>query len=443
MKIVVLGVGESGLGAALLAKSKNMDVFVSDLGNISEENISVLKDNNIEFEQLKHDEQRVLSADIIVKSPGIPDNVSIVKKAVAKGIAVISEIEFAYKYNKGVISAVTGSNGKTTTVMILNHILDFSKKDVALVGNIGDSYARQIFKQEKDNYVIEMSSFQLDGIVDFAPHIAVMTNITPDHLDRYDYDFDKYIASKFRITENQTNKDYFIYDIDDEVIVDYLSKNNINAKKLPFSVKRKLEEGAYLENNKIMIKIAEEKFEVDLDSTTIKGKHNVKNTMAASLASRILNIRKESIRESLKVFEGADHRLENLGYINDINYINDSKATNVNSVYYALETVNRPIIWIVGGKDKGNDYSDLYDLVREKVKAVICLGADNTKLINTFGAMVDDIVDTKSMSEAMMLAKSFAEKGDTILLSPACASFDLFESYEDRGDQFKREINNN
>lgn len=439
--LVILGGGESGVGTALLGKAKGYDVFVSDKGKIKEKYRDVLLNNEIEFEDEQHTESKILNADIIMKSPGIPDKVNLVKQIREAGIKVVSEIEFASNYTDATLVAITGSNGKTTTATLTHHLLK-QELDVGLAGNIGDSFAKQILEKNHENYVLEVSSFQLDDIHDFKPKIAVLTNITPDHLDRYDYKFENYITSKFRIVENQTEDDYFIYDADDVVIMDWLQNHQIQSKKLPFSLTREIEEGAYYKDNKIIITIDNNKIIMPTENIALEGKHNVKNAMAASTVAHLLKIRKQTIRESLENFQGVEHRLEQVLKINKVQYINDSKATNVNATYFALESMDAPTVWIVGGVDKGNDYKELFQFVNEKVKAIICLGVDNKKLIEAFGNMVDVIVETQYMSEAVKIAYKVAEAGDNVLLSPACASFDLFENYEDRGRQFKDAVRN-
>lgn len=439
-KLVVLGAGESGVGTAILGKQKGYDVFVSDQGTIAEKYKEVLLNNDILFEEGKHSESKILDADIVMKSPGIPEKVPLVKQLKSKGIPVISEIEFASKYTDAVIVGITGSNGKTTTTMLVNHILKRANLNAGMGGNIGDSFAQQVAENRYDIHVLELSSFQLDGIVDFAPHIAIITNITPDHLDRYDYKFENYIHSKFRITENQTENDFLIYDADDAVISNWLKNNKTKATLLPFSIEKELEQGVYLKNDNIIINYKKEETLMNISTLALKGKHNTKNAMAASMATSLLKVRKDTIRESLEDFEGAEHRLEMVLKINGVQYINDSKATNVNATFYALDSVKAPIVWIVGGVDKGNDYLDLMPMVREKVKAIICLGLDNQKIIQTFSNVVDLIVETAGAEEAVKVAYKIAEKGDSVLLSPACASFDLFENYEDRGNKFKEAV---
>ncbi len=441
-RLVVLGAGESGVGTAILGKQKGYEVFVSDKGKIKRKYKDVLEHFGIDWEEEKHTEDKILNADVVMKSPGIPDKVALVVKLTGKGIPVISEIEFASRYTDAKIIGITGSNGKTTTTMLTNHILSEGNLNVGMAGNIGDSFAKMVAESNFDYYVLEISSFQLDGITDFKPHIAILTNITPDHLDRYDYTFENYIASKFRIAENQTEEDYFIYDADDEVIVDWLKSHPIKSKALPFSLNYQLEEGACLKNNKIRITTTNNTIEMTTDALALEGQHNVKNTMAAAMVAKLIGIRKETIRQSIENFQGAPHRLEKVLKIQHVQYINDSKATNVNSVFYALDSVKTPIVWIVGGVDKGNDYRELMPLVREKVKAIVCLGADNSKIKDFFGNVVDLMVETFAMEEAVKVAYKIAQRGDTVLLSPACASFDLFENYEDRGNQFKEAIKN-
>ncbi|WP_392447080.1 UDP-N-acetylmuramoyl-L-alanine--D-glutamate ligase [Capnocytophaga canis] len=439
-KLVILGGGESGVGAAILGKKKHWDVFLSDKGKVATKYAEVLNQHIIRWEENKHTESEILSADCIIKSPGIPDTVEIIKKAKEKHIEIISEIEFAYRYTKGKIIAITGSNGKTTTTSLTYHILKESGLNVGVAGNIGKSFAQMVAEDDKEYYVLEISSFQLDGITSFKPHIAILLNITPDHLDRYDYKMENYIASKFRITENQTEDDYFIYDADDPVIEQWLEKNPIKAKKLPFSLEKEIKQGSYNHKNTIIITINNHMVEMNTEEIAIKGKHNVKNSMASSVASHLLKVRKEKIRESLKGFIGEPHRLEFVKTVEGITYINDSKATNVNSVFFALDTMKTPVVWIVGGVDKGNDYSPLLPYVHEKVKAIVCLGIDNNAILQSFGNIIPNIVETKSMEEAVKYARRFATVGDTVLLAPACASFDLFENYQDRGNTFRKEV---
>ena len=440
-RLVILGAGESGVGTALLAKAKGYAVFVSDKGIIKEKYKKVLIHNEIEWEEQQHTESKILNADVVMKSPGIPDKVALIQKLIGDKIPVISEIEFAARYTNATIVGITGSNGKTTTASLTHHILK-QELNVGLAGNIGDSFAKQVLEDDFKNYVLEISSFQLDGIVDFKPNIAVLTNITPDHLDRYDYKFENYIDSKFRIVLNQTKEDYLIYDADDEVINKWLTENTIQSKLLPFSLVKTIENGAYLDKENIKITIDNNQIIMPTKNLALEGKHNVKNAMAASTVAHLLKIRKQTIRESLENFHGVEHRLEQVLKINKVQYINDSKATNVNATYYALESMDSPTVWIVGGIDKGNDYTGLFPFINEKVKAIICLGSDNAKLLENFGNMVDVIVETQFMSEAVKIAYKVAEAGDNVLLSPACASFDLFENYEDRGRQFKDAVRN-
>jgi UDP-N-acetylmuramoylalanine--D-glutamate ligase len=442
MRLAILGGGESGVGTAILGKKKGYDVFVSDFGKIKDSYKEVLIINDIPWEEGKHTEELVLNADLVMKSPGIPDKSPIIKQLKSKGIAVISEIEFAAQFTNAVTIGITGSNGKTTTTMLTYHLLKEAGLNVGLAGNVGKSFAWQVADNNYDLYVVELSSFQLDGIVNYKPHIAILTNISPDHLDRYDYKYQNYIESKFRITMNQTEEDYLIYDANDEAILEWLSKNKVKAQLIPFSLTDEFNEGAYIKNNKMEVKINHEEFTMETEYIALEGKHNMKNAMAATSVARILQIRKETIRESLSNFQGVEHRLEKVLKIQNVQYINDSKATNVNSVFFALDSMNTPTVWIVGGVDKGNDYHELMSLVREKVKAIICLGVDNKKIIDAFGNVVDIMVEVTSMSEAVRMAQRLSEKGDTVLLSPACASFDLFESYEDRGRQFKQAVKN-
>jgi len=439
-KLVVLGAGESGVGTAILGKKKGFEVFVSDKGTITDHYKKVLRSFEIEWEEQQHTENKILNADVVMKSPGIPDTVALVVQLVEKGISVVSEIEFASEFTNGKIVGITGSNGKTTTTMLTHYVLKNGGLDISVAGNIGDSFAKQVAENDTPYYTLELSSFQLDGIKRFAPHIAVLTNITPDHLDRYDYNFENYIASKFRITRNQTEDDYFIYDGDDEVIKRYIERYSIRSRLLPFSLKEKVENGAYLEGNNIKIIIDNNKFIMPTKDLALKGNHNVKNAMAAATVSQLLKIRKTTIRECLENFHGVEHRLENVLKINNVRYINDSKATNVNAAFYALDAMKSSTVWIVGGVDKGNDYTELYPLVNEKVKAIICLGVDNTKIINAFGNCVDNIIETVSMKDAVTTAYKIAERNENVLLSPACASFDLFKNYEDRGRQFKEAV---
>jgi UDP-N-acetylmuramoylalanine--D-glutamate ligase len=438
-RLVILGGGESGVGAALLGKVKEYNVFLSDSGKIADKYKYVLIHNEIEWEDSGHTESEIISADLVVKSPGIPNNVSVIQKLHGLAIPVVSEIEFAALYTTANIIGITGSNGKTTTTMMVYRILRQAGLDVAMGGNIGESFAEQVLANTS-NYVLELSSFQLDGIQNFKPHIAVITNITPDHLDRYNYKFENYIASKFRIIMNQTADDYLLYDSDDEVITSYINSHSIQSILVPFSLSKIVANGTYLEQNNIIIEFNNRDIIMPISNLALKGNHNVKNAMAAATVAHLLKIRKSTIRESLEGFQGTEHRLEQVLTINKVKYINDSKATNVNATYYALESMNVPTVWIVGGIDKGNDYSSLFPFVNEKVKAIICLGKDNEALFDAFGDMVDVIIETQYMTEAVKTAYNVAVAGEAVLLSPACASFDLFESYEDRGKQFKSAI---
>ena len=439
-KLVVLGAGESGVGTAVLAKQQGYEVFVSDKGNIADKYKKVLLHHAIDFEEGAHTESNIFDADVVMKSPGIPDKVAIIKELHQRKIPVISEIEFASKYTNATIVGITGSNGKTTTTLLTGHILKKAELDVCVAGNVGDSFAMEVAKKDHQHFVLELSSFQLDGIVDFAPHIAVITNISPDHLDRYDYNYENYINSKFRITMNQKASDYLIYDADDEAITNWLQTNKTEATLLPFSIKKEVKKGAYKKDNNIIIKTDSNIFTMSIATLALQGGHNTKNAMASAMVAKLLNVRNETLRESLEDFESVEHRLEPVLKINGVQYINDSKATNVNATYYALESMKTPTIWIVGGVDKGNDYTELLPLVREKVKAIICLGLDNAKIYETFGNVVDLMIETAGAEEAVKVAYKISEKGDTVLLSPACASFDLFENYEDRGRQFKEAV---
>ena len=440
-KIVILGAGESGIGAALLAKQKGYDVFVSDASAIKPIFQSELEANHIPFESGTHDMERILEADEVMKSPGIPEKNELVKQIRAKGIPVISEIEFGYRYKgDSKIVAITGSNGKTTTTSLLYHICKTADQDVAIVGNIGFSFARQIAVDPKKLYVIEVSSFQLDDIKTFRPDIAILLNITEDHLDRYNYQFEYYIKSKFRIIENQTEKDCFIYCIDDEVVVKHLELLTTNTNLLPFSMKQELKKGGYIKNEQMMLKIQEERVTMSIYDFALKGKHNAYNTMAASIAASTLGIRKEKIREAVSNFHSLEHRMEFVATVKGVDFINDSKATNVNSTWYALESMQKPTILILGGVDKGNDYALVADLVKDKVKAIVCMGTDNAKLIEYFKDKVAQIIEVDSAKKAVNASFKLAEKGDVVLLSPACASFDLFKNYEDRGHQFKESV---
>jgi len=436
-RIVVLGSGESGVGTAVLAKKKDYTVFVSDKGTIADKYKKVLLHNDILFEEGRHTEGKIFEADIVMKSPGIPDKVALVQELLKRKIPVVSEIEFASQFTNAMLIGITGSNGKTTTTMLSSHILKEAELNIGMAGNIGDSFALQVANENYEKYVLELSSFQLDGIISFAPHIAVITNISPDHLDRYDYKYENYINSKFRITMNQSEDDYLIYDADDEAIINWLKKNKTKAQLLPFSLEKSFDKGAYIKDNNIIIQTDSNIFKMSIAALALQGKHNTKNAMASSMIAKLLGVRNNTLRESLEDFDSVEHRLEPVLKINGVHYINDSKATNVNAAYYALDSVRTPIVWIVGGTDKGNDYNSLLPLVREKVKAIICLGLDNSKIIETFGNVVDFMIETAGAEEAVKVAYKVSEKGDTVLLAPACASFDLFDNYEDRGRQFK------
>ncbi|MFC2107114.1 UDP-N-acetylmuramoyl-L-alanine--D-glutamate ligase [Bacteroidota bacterium] len=439
--IVILGSGESGTGAAVLAKEKGLRPFVSDFGSIKDSYKEVLSHHDIKFEEGKHSESIILETNEIVKSPGIPDTIPLLKKAKEKDISVISEIEFAYRYSDGKMICITGSNGKTTTTLLIHHILKNAGFDACLAGNIGESFAMELAKKDHDYFVLEISSFQLDGMFDFKADIAVLMNITPDHLDRYDYDFEKYADSKFRISRNQGPNDNFIYCFDDETIKRRFKKENINAKQFPFSIKEDIKgDGAFIKENKIVININSKPIYMTLESLALQGKHNIYNSMAAGIATRILDVSKDRIKQSLTDFENVAHRLEFVANIQGIEYINDSKATNVNSSWYALESMNHPVIWIVGGVDKGNDYTMLMELVRDKVKAIVCLGKETSKITDAFAGVVETIVSASSMEEAVRYTFYLGQKDDIVLLSPACASFDQYENYIERGDTFKKEV---
>ena len=439
LKVVILGGGESGVGAAILAKTKGLEVFLSDLGEIKEHYKKILEENEIEFEEKNHDEERILAADWVIKSPGVPKKAEMVQKIKTKGIRLSSEIEFGAEFTDAKIIAITGSNGKTTTTSLIYHILKNDNMNVGLGGNIGKSFALQVAKENFEYYVLEVSSFQLDDIQNFRPYISLLLNLSPDHLDQYNYNYEEYALAKFKIAENQENDNYFVYNKDDEMSQKLLQQLDFKVKQIPFSMKEKLNEGAYTEGEKLYVKLQDE-FSMRIDELSLMGTHNVANSLAASIAGKLLNISNESIRHSLMTFQAVEHRLETFAEIDGVKYINDSKATNVNATYYALESMKQPTVWIVGGKDKGNDYSEIEELVKKKVKAIICMGLDNTKIIDFFKDKKDIIVDTASIEDAVKAAKSIAEKGDAVLLSPCCASFDLFNSYEHRGKLFKEEV---
>ena len=440
-RLVILGGGESGVGTAILGKKKGYDVFVSDFGKIKDTYKEDLISNDIAWEEETHTESLILNAHVVMKSPGIPEKSPIVKKLVGKGIPVISEIEFAAPFTKAITIGITGSNGKTTTTMLTYHLLKSAGLNVGLGGNIGKSFARQVVEDKYDCYVLELSSFQLDGIINYKPHIAIITNISPDHLDRYEYKYENYIASKFRITMNQTEEDFLIYDADDQAMKEWFKNNKTKAQLIPFSLTKTFEMGAFIKNKTMEVNIInEEEFTMETETMALEGQHNMKNAMAATAVAKLMKIRNATIRESLSNFQGVEHRLEKVLKIQNVQYINDSKATNVNATFFALDSMNTPTVWIVGGVDKGNDYNELMSLVREKVKAIICLGVDNRKIIDVFGNVVDMMIEVNNMEDAVKMAQRLSEKGDTVLLSPACASFDLFENYEDRGNQFKQAV---
>ena len=443
-RIVVLGGAESGVGAAVLAKVKGFDVFLSDNGKIKDEYKALLVNWQIAFEEGGHTEEKVMNADEVVKSPGIPETAPMVRKLRDKGTHIISEIEFAARYDNAKKICITGSNGKTTTTSIIYYLLKEAGLNVGLGGNIGKSYALQVATEKHDYYVLEISSFQLDGCYDFRPDIAIITNITPDHLDRYEYNMENYVRSKFRITRNLRPEDCFIFDSDDKITIDHLSKIVLQAKMLPMSQTRKVEQGAYLDGRKIVLKYGEDESELYLSELALGGKHNIYNSMAAALAAKAAGIRNDVIRESLRTFQPIEHRLEPVLSVKDVLYINDSKATNVDAAWYALDCQTKPVVWIVGGTDKGNDYEVLKPLVKEKVRAIVCLGIDNKKIHEAFEPIVgtDKITDTLSAEEAVRASAAFAQAGDVVLLSPCCASFDLFTCYEDRGEKFKDAVRN-
>jgi UDP-N-acetylmuramoylalanine--D-glutamate ligase len=441
-KIVILGAGESGAGSAVLAQKQGFEVFVSDKGQIKDTYRKILEDNSISWEEGNHNESIILSADEIIKSPGIPENAPVIMRIKEKGIPVISEIEFAGRYSKGVKICITGSNGKTTVTNLIYHILKKAGKKVAMTGNVGNSFAMAVADGSYDYYVIELSSFQLDGMYEFKADIAILLNITPDHLDRYDHKLQNYVDSKFRVIQNQKKDDFLIYWAGDPIISAELSHRKTEMTLLPFSDEVKEGMAAYIENNELILDYPNKINLMTIHEFALKGRHNTYNSMAAAIAGKILNIRKEVIRESLADFQGVEHRLEPVITVCGVNFINDSKATNVNSTWYALECMENEIIWIVGGVDKGNDYSELYMLVKKKVKAIVCLGKDNKKIIEAFKDKIDTIVETSSMEEAVRSSYYLAKKGETVLLSPACASFDLFKNYEDRGRQFKQAVRN-
>ena len=441
-RVVVLGGGESGVGSAVLAKVKGFDVFLSDMGKLSEKYIAMLDEWKIPYEQGGHSEELILNADEVIKSPGIPETAPMVQKIIEKGIGVISEIEFAGRYDSAKKVCITGSNGKTTTTSLIYHLLQQAGLNVGLGGNIGKSYAYQVATEQHDIYVLELSSFQLDNVYDFKADIAIITNITPDHLDRYGYNMENYVKSKFRITRNMSSDDCFIFCSDDEITVNHLNQIVVKAQKLPFTQKDEVAQGAFVKENKMVVRYKEQECDMYLQELALGGKHNVYNSMAAALAAKAMDIDNAVIRNGLATFQAVEHRLEKVLSIRDVLYINDSKATNVDAAWYALECQTRPVIWIVGGTDKGNDYSSLVELAREKVKAIICLGVDNAKIHAAFENVVPQMCDVTSAADAVKMADSLASAGDVVLLSPCCASFDLFKNYEDRGRQFKEAVRN-
>ena len=441
-RVVILGAGESGVGSAILAKKKGFEVFVSDKGTVKDNYRGLLKQHNIPFEEGMHTEDLILNAAEVIKSPGIREDNPLVLKIRERGIKIISEIEFAGRYTDAKKICITGSNGKTTTTNLIYHMMKKAGLNVAMTGNVGNSFAMAVAEGGYDYYVIELSSFQLDGMYDFRADIAILMNITPDHLDRYDHEMQNYVDSKFRVIQNQTESDYFIWCADDPVTIDEVKKKHIVACSLPFSAEKTQGMAAYTEDDNLIIDITQKLSLMTIHDLALKGRHNTYNSMAAAIAGKVINIRKETIRESLTDFQGVEHRLEPVIMVAGINFINDSKATNVNSTWYAIECMKTDVVWIVGGIDKGNDYSELLPVVRQKVKAIVCLGKDNKKIIDSFKDAVPTIVETTSMEEAVRSAYYLAQKGDTVLLSPACASFDLFNNYEDRGRQFKQAVRN-
>lgn len=439
-KLIILGAAESGIGAAILGRQKGYEVFVSDFGKIKDKYKQQLVNAEINFEEEKHSEAKIFDATEVVKSPGIPDKAPIIKSLHERNIPVISEIEFAGRYTNAKMICITGTNGKTTTTLLTHHILKKAGLNVGLGGNVGKSFALQVAQQQHDYYVLELSSFQLDGMYQFKADIGILTNITPDHLDRYNYTLQNYIDSKFRITQNQTNNDAFIYCADDELTMNEMAKRKFDAQLFPFSIKKEEGMSAYSDNEKLTINIKKNPLTMSIQELALQGKHNLYNSMASGIAARVLDIRKETVRESFSDFENIEHRLELVNTVHGIDFINDSKATNVNSTWYALESMQKPVIWIAGGVDKGNDYNMLMDLVKSRVKAIVCLGVDNKKIIEAFKDVIPDIIETKTADEAVRASYKLGKKGDAVLLSPACASFDLFENYEDRGRKFKAAV---
>lgn len=438
-RLVVLGGGESGVGTAILGKKENFDVFLSDRGSIKDKYKAMLDEHGIAYEEGKHTEELILNADVVMKSPGIPKKAELIQKLQEKGISVISEIEFASRYTDAKIIAITGSNGKTTTASLMYHILKQAGLNVGLGGNIGTSFALLVAKEQYEYFVLEISSFQLDDIETFKPYISILLNITPDHLDEYDYSFDKYAQAKFRITENQDENDYFIYNLDDPKTKEMIGDYQIRANQKPFSMED-INQDSYANDEFFFIDKSNTGFSMNIDELSLIGKHNVSNSLAAATAANILKLKNEDIKKSLMSFKSVEHRLEPVLTIKGVEYINDSKATNVNATYFALESMKKPVVWIVGGKDKGNDYNEILPFVKSKVKAIICLGLHNEKIVEFFSPYISTIVETDNIIDCVEQSYKLAEKGDVVLLSPACASFDLFNGYEDRGDQFKEQV---
>ena len=441
-KLVILGGGESGIGTAILAMKEGFDVFLSDAGSISDQIKVELIKLGVLFEEGGHDMDRILQASLVMKSPGIPDHIELMKHVRSSGIKVVSEIEFASQFTSATLIGITGSNGKTTTTLLTHHLLKESGINAGIAGNIGHSFARQVAETDREVYVLEISSFQLDDIHKFKPEVAVITNITPDHLDRYENDFSKYIASKLRIIENQTSNQFLVFNSEDPVLVEALNDANTSVSKIPFGFQQPMEEGTYISDDHIIIQRDKSNTMIQTNQFQLKGRHNLLNAMAAVSVAQLLEVSKDCIRESLTSFRGVPHRLEHFLKIQNVNYINDSKATNVNATYYALDSMRSQVVWIAGGVDKGNDYDTLLPLVREKVKAIVCLGIDNENLLEVFSPVVEIIIETQSVDEAVKIAHKIAHKKETVLLSPACASFDLFKNYEDRGNQFKQAVRN-
>lgn len=439
-RIVILGGGESGTGAAVLAKKQGFDVFLSDKGKLGKDYAEMLRKWDIPFEEGGHSEELILNADEVIKSPGIPNSAPLIQKLTSQGTHIISEIEFAGRYDRARRICITGSNGKTTTTSLIYHLLSQAGLNVGLGGNIGKSYAYQVATSDHDIYVLEISSFQLDNMYDFKADIAIITNITPDHLDRYNHDMEEYVKAKFRITRNMSSEDCFIFCSDDEITINHLNKIVVKAKQLPFTQKTEVAQGAFVKDDKIVIRYQDSECDMYIRDLALGGRHNVYNSMAAAIAAKVMDIDNGTIREALSSFQPVEHRLEKVASVGGVLYVNDSKATNVDAAWYALECQKQPVVWIVGGTDKGNDYSSLVPLAREKVRAMVCMGVDNHKFHESFDGVVPEIVEAGSAHEAVQLASRLAKKGDVVLLSPCCASFDLFRNYEDRGEQFKAEV---